>query len=66
MRPGFEQLICTIRKYVIVVLENIFRSDRNTLDILNLILELDQKQVQFVSVKENMNIPIPTEQLCYK
>lgn len=34
---------------------------RNTLDILNLIQELDQKQIQFVSLKENMNTSTPTD-----
>ncbi|MDN3193983.1 recombinase family protein [Enterococcus faecalis] len=59
-RPGIEQLLQTIRKGDIVVVESISRLGRNTLDILNLIQELDQKQIQFVSLKENMNTSTPT------
>ncbi|WP_349497172.1 recombinase family protein [Enterococcus gallinarum] len=59
-RPGIEQLLQTIRKEDSVVVENISRLERNTLDILNLIQELDQKQIQFVSLKENMNTSTPT------
>ena len=59
-RPGIEQLLQTIRKEDSVVVESISRLGRNTLDILNLIQELDQKQIQFVSLKENMNTSTPT------
>ena len=62
-RPGIEQLLQTIRKGVV---ESISRLGRNTLDILNLIQELDQKQIQFVSLKENMNTSTPTGRPCYK
>ena len=65
-RPGIEQLLQTIRKGDIVVVESISRLGRNTLDILNLIQELDQKQIQFVSLKENMNTSTPTGRPCYK
>lgn len=59
-RPGIEQLLQTIRKDDVVVVESISRLGRNTLDILNLIQELDQKNIQFVSLKENMNTSTPT------
>lgn len=59
-RLGIEQLLQTIRKDDIVVVESISRLGRNTLNILNLIQELDQKQIQFVSLKENMNTSTPT------
>lgn len=59
-RPGIEQLLQTIRKGDIVVVESISRLGRNTLDILNLIQELDHMQIQFVSLKENMNTSTPT------
>lgn len=59
-RPGIERLLQTIRKDDIVVVESISRLGRNTLDILNLIQELDQNKIQFVSLKENMNTSTPT------
>ncbi|MCM8651443.1 MULTISPECIES: recombinase family protein [Lactobacillaceae] len=37
-----------------MVVESISRLGRNTLDILNLIQLLHQRQVKFVSLKENM------------
>lgn len=50
----------TIRKGDIVVVESISRFGRNTLNILYLIQELNQKQIQFVFLKEKMNTSIPT------
>ncbi|WP_438714806.1 recombinase family protein [Enterococcus sp. DIV1537a] len=38
-----------------VEVESISRFGRNTLGILNLIQELDRNQIQFGSLKENMN-----------
>lgn len=58
--PGIVQLPKTIRKGDITVVKSISRLGRNTLDNLNLIQELNQKQIQFVSLKENMNTSTPT------
>ncbi|KZU95863.1 hypothetical protein A1D15_1004 [Lactiplantibacillus plantarum] len=38
-----------------MIVESISRLERNTLDILNLIQLLYQRQVKFVSLKENMD-----------
>lgn len=55
-RPGIEQLLQTIRKGDIVVVESISRLGRNTLDILNLIQELDKNKFNlFLSKKNRMN-----------
>lgn len=59
-RPGITQLLQTIRAHDVVVVENISRLGRNTLDILNLIQLLHQKQIKFVSLKEQMDTETPT------
>lgn len=56
-RPGLDQLLQLIRANDVVVVESISRLGRQTLDILNLIQLLHQKQVKFVSLKENMDTP---------
>lgn len=59
-RPGITQLLQTIRPHDVVVVESISRLGRNTLDILNLIQLLHQRQVTFISLKENMDTTTPT------
>lgn len=59
-RPGITQLLQTIRAHDVVVVESISRLGRNTLDILNLIQLLYQKQIKFVSLKEQMDTETPT------
>ncbi|MCC6102191.1 recombinase family protein [Lentilactobacillus buchneri] len=59
-RPGITQLLQTIRTHDVVVVESISRLGRNTLDILNLIQLLHQKQIKFVSLKEQMDTETPT------
>ena len=59
-RPGITQLLQTIRAHDGVGVESISRLGRNTLDILNLIQLLHQKQIKFVSLKEQMDTETPT------
>lgn len=59
-RPGLDQLLQLIRANDVVVVESISRLGRQTLDILNLVQLLHQKQVKFVSLKENMDTATPT------
>ncbi|GAW64520.1 Resolvase domain protein [Ligilactobacillus acidipiscis DSM 15836] len=59
-RPGITQLLQIIRAHDVVVVESISRLGRNTLDILNLIQLLHQKQIKFVSLKEQMDTETPT------
>lgn len=59
-RPGITQLLQTIRAHDVVVVESISRLGHNTLDILNLIQLLHQKQIKFVSLKEQMDTETPT------
>ncbi len=59
-RPGIDTLFEILRLGDSLVVENISRLGRNTLDILLLIQELATKEVQFISLKENMNTATPT------
>lgn len=59
-RPGINTLFELLRPGDSLVVESISRLGRNTLDILLLIQELTTKNVQFISLKENMNTATPT------
>lgn len=59
-RPGIDTLFEILRPGDSLVVESISRLGRNTLDILLLIQELTTKEVQFISLKENMNTATPT------
>ncbi|WP_281203315.1 recombinase family protein, partial [Cytobacillus kochii] len=54
-RKGLHQLFDVIRKGDTVVVESISRLGRKTLDILNIIQQLEEMGVQFISLKENMD-----------
>ena len=59
-RPGIDTLFNILRPGDSLVVESISRLGRNTLDILLLIQELTMKEVQFISLNENMNTATPT------
>lgn len=59
-RPGIDTLFNILRPGDSLVVESISRLGRNTLDILLLVQELTTKEVQFISLKENMNTATPT------
>ncbi|MGG5319180.1 recombinase family protein [Enterococcus sp. AZ072] len=59
-RPGIDTLFNILRPGDSLVVESISRLGRNTLDILLLVQELTMKEVQFISLKENMNTATPT------
>lgn len=59
-RPGIDTLFNILRPGDSLVVESISRLGRNTLDILLLTQELTMKEVQFISLKENMNTATPT------
>ena len=59
-RPGIDTLFNILRPGDSLVVESSSRLRRNTLDILLLIQELTMKEVQFISLKENMNTATPT------
>lgn len=59
-RPGITELLLVSRSEDTVVVESISRLGRSTLDILQLIQELEDKGVHFISIKENINTSTPT------
>jgi DNA invertase Pin-like site-specific DNA recombinase len=54
-RKGLHQLFDILRNGDTVVVESISRLGRKTLDILNIIQQLEETGVQFISLKENMD-----------
>lgn len=59
-RKRLKELLAFVRKGDTVYCESISRFARNTKDLLNLVDELNQKQVDFVSIKENIDTSTPT------
>lgn len=59
-RPGIEKLLLITRPGDTVLVESISRLGRNTLDILVLIQQLEEKGIEFISIKENMDTSTPT------
>ena len=59
-RLELQKLLSFVRKGDKVVVESISRFARNTKDLLNLIEILTEKEVEFVSKKENIDTSTPT------
>ncbi|KAB2501314.1 recombinase family protein [Bacillus cereus] len=59
-RQGLAKLFDVIRKGDTVVVESISRLGRKTLDILSIIQQFEEIEIQFVSLKENMDTGTPT------
>lgn len=59
-RPELTRLMNYVREGDIVIVESISRFARNTRDLLELIEQLNNKNVQFVSQKENIDTHTPT------
>lgn len=59
-REGLNKLLDTVRKGDTVVVESISRLGRNTIDILTIINDLNEKGINFVSLKENIDSSTPT------
>ncbi|EGP4892407.1 MULTISPECIES: recombinase family protein [Enterococcus] len=59
-RPGIKQLLLSVRSGDKVVVESISRLGRSTIDLLTLLQTFEEKGVQFLSVKENMDTSTPT------
>lgn len=58
-RQELKRLLSFCRKGDIIYCESISRIARNTADLLNIIEELKNKQVDFVSLKENIDTSSP-------
>ena len=59
-RPQLQAMMQYIREGDVVIVESISRFARNTKDLLSLIEELDQKNVAFISQKENIDTNTPS------
>lgn len=59
-RPELKRLMMFVRTGDFVIVESISRFARNTRDLLELIEQLQQKDVQFVSKKEAIDTTTPT------
>lgn len=59
-RPELKRMMEYVRQGDVVIVESISRFARNTKDLLNLIEQLNQKQVDFVSKKETIDTATPS------
>ena len=59
-RPQLQAMMKYVREGDVVIVESISRFARNTKDLLSLIEELDQKNVAFISQKENIDTNTPS------
>jgi DNA invertase Pin-like site-specific DNA recombinase len=62
-RPQLQALLATVRVGDTVIVESFSRFARNTRDLLELVEELKSKDVEFVSLKENVDTNTPTGKL---
>lgn len=59
-RPELQRMLDFVREGDTVVIESISRLARSTRDFLNILNELEKKQVTLVSLKEDINTSTPT------
>ncbi|MBE6034935.1 MAG: recombinase family protein [Clostridiales bacterium] len=59
-RPELQKMMQYVRKGDTVIVESISRFARNTKDLLELIDQLKEKEVEFISKKENIDTTTPT------
>lgn len=58
-RPAFKEMMSFIRSGDIVICESISRIARNTRDLLSIVAEFTDKDVEFISLKENIDTTTP-------
>lgn len=58
-RKAFKEMMAFVRAGDMVIVESISRIARNTRDLLSIVSELTEKQVEFVSLKENIDTTTP-------
>lgn len=61
-RPEFKKMMEFVREGDIIVVESISRIARNTRDLLSIVAQLENKGVEFVSLKENIDTSTPQGQ----
>lgn len=59
-RPELKRMINFVREGDVVIVESISRFARNTKDLLELVDQLTEKQVEFISKKEAIDTTTPT------
>lgn len=59
-RPQLQQMLAYVRRGDTVIVESISRFARNTRDLLDLVEQLTEKGVEFVSQKEAIDTTTPT------
>ena len=59
-RPELKRMLTYVRQGDTVIVESISRFARNTRDLLDLIAQLSDKQVEFISKKEAIDTTTPT------
>lgn len=59
-RPELKRMMNYVREGDVVIVESISRFARNTKDLLELVEQLTEKQVEFISKKEAIDTTIPT------
>lgn len=62
-RPQLKAMMDSIREGDILIVESYSRLARNTIDLLNIVGELEKKGVAFVSLKENIDTSTPQGKL---
>lgn len=58
-RRAFKEMMAVVRAGDMVIVESISRIARNTRDLLSIVSELTEKQVEFISLKENIDTTTP-------
>ena len=59
-RPGLQRLLKTVRQGDTIFVESFSRFARNTRDLLDLVEQLSEMDVEFVSLKEKIDTGTPT------
>jgi DNA invertase Pin-like site-specific DNA recombinase len=62
-RPQFKDMLSKLRKGDTVIVESYSRASRSTKDLLELVELLNKKEVNFISVKENLDTSTPAGRL---
>lgn len=58
-RPALKEMLAFVRSGDVIVTESISRIARNTRDLLSIVAELTDNNVDFVSLKENIDTTTP-------
>lgn len=58
-REQLKEMLNFVRSGDVVCVESISRIARNTSDLLNIVAELKKKEVEFISIKENIDTTTP-------